>query len=190
MYKNEFLAAINTTQQWGLAPSFDGFRDTTPLDPAAIYAVIQSAIEHLSANEVSQECFSVTLLIKDKLEALLKEPLYYTLGYVRLGGKPTFYSSLNVLKGYLEQEGGYRRGVLLHAWLTTSSGAIIDASLLTTMAVIEKNPDWEGRCIIGHYDAHPSLSYHPQIVGLEYLSACGFLVDTDIDVVMISEKGQ
>lgn len=175
MYKKQFFDSLNTTNYGSI--SLDG----APLDEdtrSRIYSTIQNQLGQFSAEEVSQKCFWITSLLKNELEKLIDTKLYYTLGYINLEGKPVFYTDLDTLKGYIGQEtNGVSRAVNLHAWLTTSGGEIIDATLMTTLGVVRKQPELLGGVIASFNESLTDLSYHPQIIGEEYLKKCGFMID-------------
>ena len=180
MYKKQFINALNTTKNLGLeAYSFK--LDGEPLDQdtrTKIYSIIQNQLGQFSAEELSLQCFGFTLLLKEELESRLGKNFYYTLGYINLEGKKVFYTDINSLKEYMGKEyQGVNQAINLHAWLTTSGGEIIDATLSTTLSIIRKQPQLLGGVIASFNESLTDLSYHPQIIGDEYLKDCGFLVD-------------
>ncbi|HHC7380104.1 hypothetical protein ACX03_05520 [Vibrio parahaemolyticus] len=175
MYKKQFFDSLNTTNSGSI------ILDGIPLDEdtrSRIYSTIQNQLGQFSAEEVSQKCFWVTSLLKNELEKLIDTKLYYTLGYINLEGKPVFHTDLDTLKGYIGQDvQSVIQAVNLHAWLTTSGGEIIDATLMTTLGVVRKQPEMLGGVIASFNESLTDLSYHPQIIGEEYLKDCGFMVD-------------
>ncbi|MCG9625398.1 hypothetical protein L1D34_11135 [Vibrio mediterranei] len=177
MYKKQFINSFNTTKLNTIN------LDDSPIDEktrSRIYSTIQSQLGQFSAEEVSQQCFGITSLLKNELEKFLNTEIYYTLGYILLEGKPTFHTDLDTLKSYIGQDiTSSSRAINLHAWLTTSSGEIIDATLMTTIGVIRKQPELLGGVIASFNESLKDLSYHPQIIGEQYLKDCSFMVDFD-----------
>ncbi len=180
MYKKQFADAIRTTKKLGLEiDSID--LSNKPLEHeerTQIYSIIQSKFGQYSADDVSQQCFGFTLLLKDELEKCLDQQFHYTLGYIVMEGKKRFYSDLASLKGHMgEKNRGVSQEINLHAWLTTSGGEIIDATLLTTLGAVLQQPTLIGGVIASYNESLKNLSYHPQIVGDKYLRDCGFIAD-------------
>ncbi|MCG9657631.1 hypothetical protein [Vibrio mediterranei] len=184
MYKKEFIEAFNITKSLGLE-SCSVTLDHPRLEKdvlSSIYSIIQQQLGQFNAEEISQRCFGITLLLKEELEKCLDETFYYTLGYIELEQKPVFYTDLDHLKDYMVKGKNIalNPSVNLHAWLTTSSGEIIDATLFTTLSVVQNKPEWLGHIIASTNESLTDLAYHPQIIGENYLKKCGFMVDVEL----------
>ncbi|MDW6004449.1 hypothetical protein [Vibrio mangrovi] len=180
MYKKQFIDAFNITKSLGFETDSIDLNGAL-LDQntrAKIYSTIQNQLGKFSPEEVSQQCFGATYILKNELEQLLDKKFYYTLGYIDLEGKSVFYTDFDVLKGYMGQQNKtFSQPINLHAWLTTTGGEIIDATLMTTLSVVRKQPELLGGVIASVNESLTDLSYHPQIIGEEYLKDCGFMVD-------------
>ncbi|KQH83593.1 hypothetical protein [Vibrio fluvialis] len=183
MYKNQFIEAFEITKSLGLETG-SIILDSPLLDQdtrSIIYSIIQQHLGQFSPEEVSQKCFWVTSLLKNELEKRLDMTFYYTLGYVLLEGKPVFYTDLDTLKSYMVKEDtDFNPAINLHAWLTAPSGEIIDAALFTTISVVKNQPEFMGGVIASTNESLTDLSYHPQLIGQNYLKTCGFMVDFEL----------
>ncbi|MFA0013879.1 hypothetical protein AB4391_11065 [Vibrio lentus] len=183
MYKNQFIEAFKITKSLGLETGTITL-DSPLLDQdtrSSIYSIIQQQLGQFSPEDVSQKCFWITFLLKNELEKRLGMTFYYTLGSVVLEGNPVFYTDLDTLKSYMVKENtNFNPAVNLHAWLTTPSGEIIDAALFTTLSVVRNQPELMGGVIASTNESLTDLSYHPQLIGHNYLKECGFMVDFEL----------
>lgn len=180
-YELEFNEAITRTRSWGLdSPSFheSSIPYITDVSLKIINIEIQKILGQFYADQISQQCFNITMLLQSKLEELLKTELIYTLGYVNFIGKPVFYTDENELKQKISQKDNFPKQLNLHAWLTTPYYEIIDFTFGTTFGVVSNQPDCIGRSYLQHYSKfNNDMIYHPQLVGLDYMKKIGGIID-------------
>ncbi|KMZ11842.1 hypothetical protein BHUM_03135 [Candidatus Burkholderia humilis] len=68
----------------------------------------------------------------------------------------------------------------LHAWLTLPSREIIDLTLSTTLGIVRNLPELVGRAAFIHpNDLVGNHSYHPQVLGEDYLRRIGVMVELE-----------
>ncbi|MES7579684.1 hypothetical protein U6Q50_12295, partial [Cutibacterium acnes] len=80
----------------------------------------------------------------------------------------------------VKEDTDFNPAINLHAWLTAPSGEIIDAALFTTISVVKNQPEFMGGVIASTNESLTDLSYHPQLIGQNYLKTCGFMVDFEL----------
>lgn len=179
-YEVGFMEALDRTHSWGVkAPGFA--KSSQPvLDEQGLQVLtkeVQEQLGHLDAEAVSQQCFAVTLFLKDQLEERLGVPLTYTLGYVELEKKPVFFTPEEELKAMIGTP-LHARPIQLHAWLTTPAYEIIDITLSTTYGIVNDAPECVGRVMAQHYsELTDGLVYHPQVIGDDFLGKIGAILE-------------
>lgn len=175
-YEERFDQALKRSKAWGLEPT--GFQITQErFANEHNLQVVQQEVEahlcHYQAEEVSQQCFAVTLMLKAPLEEALGMPLAFTLGYVEYNSRNVFYSNHRELKAMLEK-GVPSPALNLHAWLTLPGHEVIDMTFGTTYGVVNQIPSVIGRmCFMHPDDMTADMQYHPQLVGEDYLERIG-----------------
>ncbi|AIY40134.1 hypothetical protein LT85_0976 [Collimonas arenae] len=133
---------------------------------------------HFDAEKIAVQCFAFSGFVQDALEEVLDVPLTYTLGFVKLGNKPIFYTSMEGLKEMLDAGRPATATLNLHAWLTLPSDEIIDVTFGTTLGVLRNEPEMIGRIATIHPDDMVGEhSYHPQLLGDDFLRRIGVLVE-------------
>ena len=175
-YEQRFDQALKRSKAWGLAPS--GFRRSqerfvSEQNLQIFQQVAAAHISHFHAEDVSQQCFAVTAMLKAPLERALGVPLAFTLGYVEYNGRNVFYSDTRELKAMLHK-GMSSPALNLHAWLTLPSHEVIDMTFGTTYGVVTQTPSVIGRmCFLHPDDMTADMQYHPQVIGEDYLERVG-----------------
>lgn len=178
-YEIEFQNALGRTASWGLqVPNFEPnskiLMDKSGLKSLQI--LLQNVMGEIPEEGVSQQCFAITYLMKEKLEELFKTELTYTLGYVELERRPVFYTPEKQLKSLIDKP-LLNRSFNLHAWLTTPSYEIIDLTFGTTYGVVNNKPEAIGGIAAQHCSLFTDgFIHHPQLIGEDYLSAIGAIV--------------
>lgn len=171
-YEERFAQALKRSNSWGLAPS--GFRRTderfvSEYNLQIVQEVAAAHLSHFHAEDVSQQCFAVTAMLKAALKEALGVPLTFTLGYVEYNGHNVFHSDTCDLKTMLKK-GVPSLALNLHAWLTLPSHEVIDMTFGTTYGVVNEMPDVIGRmCFLHPDDMTPDMQYNPQLIGWDYL---------------------
>lgn len=177
-YEKRFLEALKRSKDWRLEPPcFRGSKERFASEQnQRIYEkVVSDHISHCQAEEVSQQCFAITLALKAPLEQALGVPLLVTLGYVELDGNNVFYTDTQELKMMINK-GMPSPALNLHAWLTLPSLEVIDITFGTTYGVVRNAPEFIGRmCFMHPDDMTPGMQYHPQLIGETYLKRIGGL---------------
>ncbi len=176
-YEQEFNASLLRTKKWKLNPpaftSLPGRLLTEDVMPLIQKCWI-SELDGWGYEDFSQKCFQVTSSLQEPLQELLGVPLFYTLGYVQEDGKgPIFHTEVAELKRLIRNKQPLGH-INLHAWLTLPTYEVLDFTLLTTLGTLLDIPGLKGRAVAGHpagFPGHPS--YHPQLVGDEFLIQCG-----------------
>ena len=175
-YEQRFDRALKRSKSWGLDSVGFGRTSERFLNERSLNVFQQVASEYLCqhhAEDISQQCFAVTLMLKSPLEHALGVPLAYTLGFVEYNGRNVFYSDTRNLKAMLK-EGVPSPSLNLHAWLTLPSLEVIDTTFGTTYGVVNQVPEAVGRmCFIHPDDMTAGMQYHPQLVGEDYLKRIG-----------------
>ncbi|MDY0936247.1 hypothetical protein [Pseudomonas viridiflava] len=175
-YEERFEQALRHSKALGLASP--GFSRTegqfaSEHNLQVFQQVVEAYLCDYHAEEVSQQCFAVTLMLKAPLEEALGMPLAFTLGYVEYNGHNVFYSHHRVLKAMLKK-GVPSPALNLHAWLTLPSHEVIDMTFGTTYGVVNQIPSVIGRmCFMHPEDMTADMQYHPQLVGEDYLERIG-----------------
>ena len=175
-YEGRFNQALKRSKVWGLARS--GFSRTqerfaSEHNLQVFQQVVAAYLGHYQAEEVSQQCFAVTLMLKAPLEEALGMPLAFTLGYVEYNGCNVFHSNHQELKTMLKK-GIPSPALNLHAWLTLPSHEVIDMTFGTTYGVVNQIPSVIGRmCFMHPDDMTADMQYHPQLIGEDYLERIG-----------------
>jgi hypothetical protein len=178
-YETEFSDAIKRADSWGLCAPYFKASEKRYLDDSGTKKLqkgVQSIFEKMSPDEVSQQCFAVTLSLQKLLEKLLGTQLSYTLGYVEMVGRNIFYTPENELKKLMGAPPSMR-SYNLHAWLTSPSYEIIDLTFGTTFGVVLNKPECIGASVAQHHsELKKGLAYHPQIIGDDFLVEIGALL--------------
>ncbi|MGA3706031.1 hypothetical protein ACI2TH_22145 [Ralstonia nicotianae] len=82
------------------------------------------------------------------------------------------------MKAMLDAGRPTARALELHAWLTLPSREIIDLTLSTTLGLVRNLPELVGRAAFIHpNDLVGNHSYHPQVLGEDYLRRIGVMVE-------------
>lgn len=175
-YEERFDQALERSKSWGLTPS--GFSRTderfvTEHNLQIFQQVASAYLSNFHPEDVSQQCFGVTAMLKAPLEEALGVPLAFTLGYVEYNGRNVFHSDTRKLEKML-RDGIPSFALNLHAWLTLPSHEIIDMTFGTTYGVVNELPDVIGRmCFIHPDDMTKDMQYHPQLIGWDYMEKIG-----------------
>lgn len=112
------------------------------------------------------------------LEKALGLALTYTIGYINLGDRLAFHTPIERLKQILDRGLPIHGEMNLHAWLTLPSHEIIDLTLATTYGIANNIPKLLGSAAFIHpSDMVGGQSYHPQLVGEDFLQRIGAMRD-------------
>jgi hypothetical protein len=142
---------------------------------AAIRWQLHRAVGHLNEDVVATQRFGITAMVRTLLEAELKVPLAYTLGYIRQNGQRLCCTPIAGLEQMLRTGIAPGARVSLHAWLTLPSHEIIDVSFWALFPDLGCADEREMRSLFMHPDQMPGRSYHPQWVGDGFVRRIGVL---------------
>lgn len=177
-YEAVFLAAQARSILWGLRPSSWNLlpvRYASPSTIAAIRRQLHRAVGHLSEDVVATRRFGITAAVRTMLEAELKVPLAYTLGYIRQNGQRLCCTPIAGLEQMLRTGIAPGARVSLHAWLTLPSLEVIDVSFWALFPDLSCADEREMRSLFMHPDQMQGRSYHPQWVGDGFVRRIGVL---------------
>lgn len=177
-YEVAFEAAQARSLLWGLhRPRFDPTSTLIGL-PATVAKVeeeLRLDIGSISVDMISSERFGITAAIRGPLERTLRIPLTYTLGYVQQGALRLRHTPLDelermLLAGYVDDP-----KINLHVWLTLPSHEIIDVSYWAAFPHMCSRNERESRVLFMRSDQMEGRSYHPQLIGDEFVRKIGAL---------------
>ncbi|MGO1069631.1 hypothetical protein [Lysobacter sp. CA199] len=177
-YEAAFVAAQARSILWGLRPPAMEPLPVRYASPTAIAAVrwqLHRAIGHLSEDIVTTQRFGITAAVRTMLEAELKVPLAYTLGYVRQNGQRLCCTPIEGLEQMLRTGIAPGARVSLHAWLTLPSHEVIDLSFWALFPDLSGAEEREMRSLFMHPDQMLGRSYFPQWIGDGFVRRIGVL---------------
>ncbi|UNP29226.1 hypothetical protein [Lysobacter gummosus] len=177
-YEAAFVAAQARSILWGLRPPAMEPLPVRYASPSAIAAVrwqLHRSIGHLSEDVVATQRFGITAAVRTMLEAELKVPLAFTLGYVRQNGQRLCYTPIEGLEQMLRTGIAQGARVSLHAWLTLPSHEVIDLSFWALFPDSSCAEEREMRSLFTHPDQMLGRSYCPQWIGDGFVRGIGVL---------------
>lgn len=177
-YEVAFTAAYARSNLWALhPPSIDSLpaRYATPSSTSAIQSELNGAIGHMSEDTVSSQRFGITAAVRNILEAKLRVPLAYTLGYVQQDGQQLCHTPIEGLEQMLRTGIAPGARISLHVWLTLPSQEIIDVAFWATFPTKSSSDERGARVLFMHPDQMPNRTYHPQWVGDGFVRRIGVL---------------
>ncbi|UHH09849.1 hypothetical protein LU699_16575 [Luteimonas fraxinea] len=179
-YLSEFQQAVAYSQQLGVKPdmTFAQERLLVPKNLEAIPYMVRDVLGELTPADLVAQCLSIHLRLVPVLEKVFGVQPAFTIGYIKSGS--TFrFKTLDNYFSELAANGLGTRTFEAHAWLTLPSMEILDFSLPTSMALINGWTEGEGMVLSGHADElKHNLSYHPQLVGAEFINKLGLIWTT------------
>jgi hypothetical protein len=179
-YRQQFEEAVGFTRALGCSVEPVHWTEASVLeervDPATIERVLRAArIEDLSQSAV--QCIKWSAYIRPYLEEEIGSPVWLTIGQLWRKGKPIYGPSWQVLDRWHKEGFGMAdfgesgTGFQLHAWLTLSSGEILDFTLLSSLAAFVPQT-WlpMAGSVIGGYPTHAFEGHEfvPMVVGDDY----------------------
>lgn len=179
-YLDDINAAIARAAKLGLkAPAFqpvEGQLLTQKVYQDIPY-IVRDALGDTTAEDVAAQCLSYHMRLLPILSDYFKTELTYTIGHVKMGAKTLFEQTEEQMEALIK--GGIEHPQLqIHAWLTLPTCEIMDFTLPTTYAVINKTTDGYGSVLAGHADKLlNNVYYRPMLIGDDYLRRIGALVE-------------
>ncbi len=132
-------------------------------------------IGDISAEMVARERFGITTAVRSLLESMLRAPLVYTLGYVQQGDQKIRHTPIEELERMLLPGHVADAQINLHAWLTLPSHEIIDVTYWAAFPHLCGRNERESRVLFEHPGHMARRSYHPQLIGEEFVRKVGIL---------------
>ena len=139
--------------------------------------IVRDALGDVGAEEVAAQCLSYHMRLLPILSDYFRTELTYTIGYVSMGKETLFEQSEEQMKALLET-GIENPQLQIHAWLTLPTCEIMDFTLPTTYAVVNKTKEGYGSVLAGHADRLlNNVQYRPMLLGEDYLRRIGALIE-------------
>ncbi len=179
-YIDEINASIARANRLGL--SCPGFKTVEgELLTQKVYQdipyIVRDALGNAGAEEVAAQCLSYHMRLLPVLSDYFNTELTYTIGYVSMGSKTLFEQSEEQMKALLKT-GIENPQLQIHAWLTLPTCEIMDFTLPTTYAVVNKTKEGYGSVLAGHADRLlNNVQYRPMLLGEDYLRRIGALIE-------------
>lgn len=177
-YEAAFVAAQARAILWGLRPPSMEILPVRYASPSSIAAVrweLHRSVGHLSEDVVAAQRFGITAAVRTTLEAALRVPLAYTLGYVHQNGQRLCHTSMEGLEQMLRTGIAPGARIRLHAWLTLPSHEVIDVSFWALFPELSCTEEREMRSLFTHPDQMLGRAYCPQWVGDQFVRRIGIL---------------
>ncbi|MFN3769419.1 MAG: hypothetical protein ACK4TD_13700 [Ectopseudomonas guguanensis] len=139
--------------------------------------IVRDALGNVGAEEVAAQCLSYHMRLLPVLSDYFGTELTYTIGYVSMGKETLFEQSEDQMKALLAT-GIENPQLQIHAWLTLPTCEIMDFTLPTTYAVVNKAKEGYGSVLAGHADRLlNNVQYRPMLLGEDYLRRIGALIE-------------
>ncbi len=175
-YEYEFREAVKRTISFGLSDPKILIKEANYIDSKTEELVnfCQKKLPEFTVDQISAQCIKIHYEFKKELELLLDIPIYYTIGYIKIYDNEIFFQSEKSLKEMLDNGNLCTNNIKLHTWLTLPSMEILDFTFPTTYGKVTGNKELYGKTVIIHpNNLEHGMSYHPMIVGDEFLFKIG-----------------
>lgn len=183
MYKSEFEMAVLRTKNFNLkCPKIEYSKELllTPEKMHSFLSTLRKSFGDIGIDDVVAQCLSIHHRLSDVIADFFNTRCYFTIGHVETSAQLMFHQSEDDLRGILEK-GINGSSVNIHAWLTLPTMEIMDFSLPTTYAVLNKMEEEAGGLIATHADnLTGGMKYHPMLVGEDFLRKSGGLIEFGI----------
>lgn len=180
-YKDEWQDALMRTTRFGLnLPENANLQTQTKYLTQEIHDrfpyVVRDAFGDLEYEDVVAQCMAIHYRLGPVMEDLLKCPVFLTIGWVDdCTERGMFRFGEKFIRERLEAPKSVGGQANLHAWLTLPSMEVIDVSLVTTIAVVQKLDKGHGGVLAGPADNFKGFAYKPMLVGDDFLRQAGML---------------
>lgn len=179
-YIDDINAAIARTKKFGLkSPEFrptEGQLLTRKVYQDIPY-IVRDALGDTTTEEVAAQCLSYHMRLLPILSDYFKTELTYTIGHVTMGNTTLFEQTEEQMQALISS-GIEHPQLQIHAWLTLPTCEIMDFTLPTTYAVINKTMDGYGSVLAGHADKLlNNVYYRPMLIGDDYLRKIGAMLE-------------
>ncbi|EUB84138.1 hypothetical protein [Pseudomonas sp. GM30] len=182
-YNEEWKAAVERSERYGLAVPMQADVTQQRYLTKEVYDrfpyVVSDAFGDLGYEDVVAQCMSIHYRLLPVIEDLLECPVFFTIGWVDDGSeKGMFRFDEDFIQDRLQKPSVALGGETnLHAWLTLPSMEVIDVSLVTTIAVVQKLEKGHGGVLAGPADDFKGFAYKPMLVGIDFLKRAGMLFE-------------
>ncbi len=183
-YRAHFAAAEARTREYGLKVP------AVRLDPRPLLTtemreqlpiLMNEALGRMSIRDLVYQRVSLHHSLRASVSALIQADVYLTLGWVRLLDEMgedarLFEFDEEWIEHSLQRRGISSEATELHAWLTLPSMEIIDLSLLSSVAIINRTPARMGAVLIHRADdTTRGICYVPMLIGDDFLKRIGMV---------------
>lgn len=178
-YQDELIEAIARAKRLGLqTPEFQP-KEGRLLNQKVhqdIPYIVRDALGDVSVEQVASQCLSYHMKLLPILSDYFDEEITYTIGHVFMGDSTLFVQTEERMIALIKS-GVDTPKLQIHAWLTLPTCEIMDFTLPTTYAVVNKTKEGLGSVLTGHADhLLNGLRYHPMLLGEDYLRRIGALL--------------
>lgn len=129
-------------------------------------------------DRIAGRCLEITFALVEFLASAGVSSLY-TLGWMSFGGNPVYHFTPDDVRTWLAHGHGDRQKIDMHAWVTLSSGEIIDPSWLSTVGIVRDRRELIGAVIIAEPAQPTSHRYHPVTIDTAILARIGLVQGPD-----------
>jgi hypothetical protein len=179
VYKSEFKKAVERTKEFNLNCPDVEYSEGLLMTPDKMHKfpyVLRDTFGEIGVEEVVAQCLSIHYRLSDVIAEFFDSSCYFTIGYVQTLDQLLFHQSEDNLREML-QNGINSLSLNIHAWLTFPTMEIMDISLPTSYAILNKLEEGVGGVVATHPDSlKDGLKYHPMLVGEDFLRETGGLI--------------
>jgi len=182
-YAEEYMQAVLLAERYGLASPLMNVmvrKNCTDLD--RLTPVLQEFMADYTMEDVANRSIEVNLKLIPFLAEKLGIPFTFTVGWFDDRGKQVYRHDETLLQELLKgmKSADYFKGLPLHFWLTSPAFEVLDVCLYTILAQVMRKPEIAGGVIYySNTEPKPEIVYHPTIVGTDFLTRIGAVVDVD-----------
>lgn len=123
---------------------------------------------------IAGRCLEITYALVEFLASAGVSSLY-TLGWMSFAGHPVYHFTQDDVRRWINQPAHNHDKIDMHAWVTLTSGEIIDPSWLSTVGIVRDRRDLIGAVIIAEPAQPTSHQYHPVTIDTAILRRIGLL---------------
>lgn len=189
-YEREYTAACERTASLKLQAPVLGHispRQFSDQHCHRLAGLVSELVRDLEAKDLVGQCFAVHLAAAPLIEKEFGVKAVPTFGWIKVADEELFHTDEQVLARYLI-EGVPSRMMNLHCWLTLSSFEIVDITISTSIAIVNRTEEGVGNMLAKHWSRLTGgVEYHPQLVGEQYLERTGMLLNVPIHQLAAGE---
>ncbi|SCA58119.1 putative TmRNA [Candidatus Terasakiella magnetica] len=177
-YVEEFKSAVSRSNENGIDVTFPLIKRKPYLDKKTLNKYsrfFSQKFTDIGYEAFKGQCLAISQATHEYLEEKVKIPSILTFGYVVLDDDDYFKQDENFYSA-LVRNPSRKQSENIHAWVTLTSGEIIDPTFATSYAYAHGIEEMKGSVVSGYADKlNKGMSYHPMIVGSDFLIKAGFI---------------